>query len=90
MFGNPYSFGIFTPQSKVVNIKNIGTIDQIILSVFQNGDFKDRNKGYIDAAIFPNISVKNIEIGFGSDLSNIEDNVLKIYSLDNLLYSYKG
>ena len=90
MFGNPYNFSIFTPQSKLINIRDMGTIEQIILSLYQDGDFIDKTRGKIAASQTPNIYVKNIEIGFGSDISEIDDNVVKIYTLSDLEYSYDG
>ena len=37
-----------------------------------------------------NINFKNIVIGFGSDLTQIEDNTLKIYTSDPVTYHYSN
>jgi hypothetical protein len=35
-----------------------------------------------------NILIKNIELGFGSNLLDVEDNVVRIYSENGLQYNY--
>lgn len=89
MFGNPYAFSIFSTQAKTFSITTIGIVEGIELSIFQNGDFKDRKIGAIPAnTLTDDIFVNNIELGFGSDIINVDDNIVKIYSEDDLQYKY--
>ena len=89
MFGNPYAFSIASPQAKTFNISTVGIVEGIELSLYQRGDFID----YTIGAIPPNpvtddIIVENIELGFGSDIINVDDNIVKIYSKNNMSYKY--
>lgn len=89
MFGNPYAFSIFSTQAKTFNISTIGLVEGIELSLYQCGDFKDRKSGPITAnTLTDDIIVNNIELGFGSDIINIDDNIVKIYSENDLSYKY--
>ena len=89
MFGNPYAFSIFSTQAKTFNISTIGLVEGIELSLYQCGDFKDRKSGPITAnTLTDDIIVNNIELGFGSDIVNIDDNIVKIYSENDLSYKY--
>lgn len=89
MFGNPYAFSIFSTQAKTFNISTIGLVEGIELSLYQCGDFKDRKNGPILAnTLTDDIIVNNIELGFGSDIVNIDDNIVKIYSENDLSYKY--
>ena len=91
MFGNPYSFSIFSTQAKTFDITSIGIIEGIELSLYQNGNFKDRTKGpIIPNALTDDIIVSNIELGFGSDITEVDDNVVRIYSQDSLNYRYQN
>jgi hypothetical protein len=47
-------------------------------------------KGKIEPSDANDILVKDIEIGFGSNIVKIADNTLKIYSLDDPGYKYYG
>lgn len=89
MFGNPYAFSIFSPQAKTFNISTVGIIEGIELSLYQNGDFKDRLTGPISPnPLTPDIIVNNIQVGFGSDITETDDNVVKIYAENGLTYKY--
>ena len=90
MFGNPYNFAVFSPQAKTFSVVTAGIIEGIELSLFQNGDFTNEKGQYIKAPenMGDNILVKNIELGFGSNLLDVEDNVVRIYSENNLFYKY--
>ncbi len=89
MFGNPYAFSIFSPQAKTFNIATVGIIEGIELSLYQNGDFKDRLTGPISPnPLTPDIIVNNIQVGFGSDITETDDNVVKIYTENGLTYKY--
>ena len=89
MFGNPYAFSIFSTQAKTFSISTIGIIEGIELSLYQNGDFKDRSIGVIPVNTITNdIIVSNIELGFGSDIVDVEDNIVKIYTENDIHYKY--
>ncbi len=98
MIGNPYSFVINSRQEKQVAIATKGIIDEIVLSIYQGITFAD------DGSIIPNefydkdnikigelpIDFSNLTIGFGSNLTNIDNNTLKFYTLDSATYKYNG
>lgn len=91
MFGNPYNFAIYATQAKTINIVTVGVIEEIALHLYQKGDFKNDRQEYIappSGDVANNILIKNIELGFGSDLTEVEDNVVRIYSENSLLYNY--
>ena len=93
VFGDPYNFLIPSTQGKAFSLANAnGYIRGIEVSIFQNNLFKN-TKGklitYDDA--YPsqdNIIIDNIEIALGTNVSNMEDNKLQIYSLDSQEYNY--
>ena len=89
MFGNPYNFTIFAPQAKVFNVVSAGVIEKIKLYLYQNNDFvNDREERIIPIMGTPeNIFVKNIEIGLGSNVLDVEDNTVRIYSKEGTNYS---
>ena len=91
MFGNPYSFLVYSTQEATFDISNIGTIDAISLYLYQNNDFKYyKHDGFIEPvpeADFDNILVKNIYLSFGFDLTKIEDNTLQIFTGDSAIYN---
>lgn len=89
MFGNPYNFTIFSPQAKVFNVVSAGVIEKIKLSLYQNNDFvNDRQERIVPImGTSDNIFVKNIEIGLGSNVLDVEDNTVRIYSKEGTNYS---
>ena len=91
MFGNPYSFLVYSTQEATFDISNIGTIDAISLYLYQNNDFEYyKHDGFVESvpeADFDNILVKNIYLSFGSDLTKIEDNTLQIFTGDSAIYN---
>ena len=104
MLGNPYSYRVDTRQSKQVVIAlDEGIITEIILYAYQanifevsegvmvqiNNPFIDRNQNELDNKN-NKIFYKNIQLGFGSDLTQIEDNSLKIYTTDSATYHYNN
>ena len=89
MFGNPYAFSIFSTQAKTFGISTVGLVEGIELSLYQCGDFKDRKSGPIPAnTLTDDIIVNSIELGFGSDIIGIDDNIVKIYSENDVHYKY--
>jgi hypothetical protein len=93
MFGNPYAFSLYTPQHRKYDLSALGAVDKLSLWFYQRGDFsyynlKERKTIPIDATTIPgdNILMKNVKIGFGSDLTLIEDNTLQAYSPNSKNY----
>lgn len=91
MFGNPYSFLIFSTQEKKFDITNIGTVDKIRVYLYQNNNFMHydgRSTIRIEGSdfFFDNIIAKNIYLGFGSELSTIDDNTLTLYTTGDSSY----
>ena len=90
MFGNPYAFSISTEQAKIFDIGTEGLITNIGLQLYQKNDFYDINGKWIQPTLGKNIIVSNIEVGFGSDLTAIGDNTVKIYTESDSAYKYQG
>lgn len=95
MFGNPYSFMVYSTQEATFDISELGTIEHLSLWLYQNNDFEyydDTGKVHeLPAATgFNNILVKDIYLSFGSDLTKVEDNTLQIYTGDTLTYNVEG
>lgn len=88
MFGNPYAFSVYTKQGKKVTLTTSGIVQYIVLSAYQKANFVNRSGNAIGAAKKENIFIKNIEIGFGSDLEKIDDNTVKIYTNSSTQYRY--
>jgi hypothetical protein len=89
MFGNPYAFSIFSTQAKTFGISAVGLVEGIELSLYQCGDFKDRKLGPIAANnLTDDIIVNSIELGFGSDIVGVDDNIVKIYTENDVHYKY--
>lgn len=91
MFGNPYSFMVYSTQEATFDISELGTIESLQLFLYQNNDFEFYNdKGFperLKPVEFSNILVKNIYLSFGSDLTKVEDNTLQIYTGDSAIYN---
>lgn len=91
MFGNPYSFLIYSTQEATFDISSLGTIKNISLWLYQNDDFEQYNQdgsiSRVPTVNFDNILVKNIYLSFGSDLTKVEDNTLQIFTGDSTIYN---
>lgn len=100
MVGNPYSYVIDSYQSKQILIASEGIVTELIMYIYQGQNYEIENDtlvvkdnpfiGYDQQVITEQhpIQFKNITLGFGSDLTKIEDNSLQIYSLDSATYHY--
>ena len=91
MFGNPYSFLVYSTQEATFDISSLGTIKNISLWLYQNDDFEQYNQdgsiSRVPTVDFDNILVKNIYLSFGSDLTKVEDNTLQIFTGDSTIYN---
>ena len=98
MMGNPYSFSIYSTQAKKVDIVSTGVISEMVLWLYQsiNGDgegrrFTEKNGNEIPVnPLVDDILVKNIEIGFGSDIEKVADNTLEIFTSSPPYYVYQN
>ena len=95
MMGNPYSFSIYSTQAKKVDIISTGIIAEMVLWIYQsvNGDgsksrFITREGDEITPGKFDDILIKNIEIGFGSDIEKVSDNTLELFTPSSPYYVY--
>ncbi len=98
MIGNPYSFVIPTHQEKRIAIAELGHVTEIVLTPYQGITIADNGKDI--PAPFLNIYgekigqlpiiFSNVQIGFGSDLSSVEDNTLKLFTPDVPFYNYNS
>ena len=91
MFGDPYAFTIYSTQAKKFDLSEIGVIDRITVYFFQGNDFTyydgQKTVAY-PMAMVPNIFVKDISIGFGSEISQVTDNTIQLYTTDTLDFNY--
>lgn len=95
MFGDPYSFLIYSTQEKKFDISTLGTIEKVRLYLYQNQDFKYYNGKETllfdeDFFLFDNIFVQNVYMGFGSELSKVEDNTVQLYTTGDSFYRLGG
>lgn len=92
MFGNPYAFSIYSPQAKQIDISSIGTIESMSIQVYQGDNFEYlSDEGTLERLecnedLNPNILVDNLYIAFGSNIANIEDNQIQLYSFGSNYY----
>lgn len=91
MFGDPYNFLIAASQEAKFNISHEETIAGMILYAYQDNNFQYKNDdgsiSAINVLLGNNIFISDLKIGMGNDLSNIEDNKVRIYTQDNLLFN---
>jgi hypothetical protein len=93
MLGNPYNFGIYTQQAAKFDIRSVGTINTIVVFWYQDGNFKHithSDEAQNVESYTPNILAKNITIGFGSNVINVADDTVKLFSLDEEQYNGDG
>ena len=89
MFGNPYAFTIFATQAKTFDVTSIGTIDGMTLWFYQNNDFiyfdgkEERFLEVDERLLTPNIFVTNVCVSFGSELSKVTDNTIKLFTAND-------
>ena len=90
MMGNPYAFGIYTTQAAKFDITNVGKISNISLTFYQDGNFMHTTHSTTSEPVISgeinNILIKNIQVGFGSDLMNVADETVKLFTPDSLVF----
>ena len=95
MYGNPYNFSTFFPQSLVLDIGQLKEINKITISFFQSGDFYDSEHNLIpsktqlsDTEIINvphNLFVNNIELSMGYYLSSYTGESVLLYNYNSSL-----
>ena len=96
MLGNPYSFSVFSAQAKKADIISTGIISEMSLVMYQSINGDRQGSRFIDYRgeeipvnqKLDDILIKNIEIGFGSDIEKVADNTLEIFSSSPPYYVY--
>lgn len=91
-FGNPYSYNIPIVQSKKLSISDLEQIGSVQVELYQDNNFSyypanSKETKELESVGVKNIFVKSLHIGFGSDLSQVEDNTPKLFCKNNLTYS---
>lgn len=93
MYGNPYNFEGYYSQEIVIDTSAVAKIYNIKIFLYQKGNFKDSNNDLISYAndfnmsIPPNnIFVKDIYMGLGISADEIENEYVRLYSLDGSTY----
>ena len=94
MNGNPYNFESFYVQQKVFDVSAIGKIKSLKLEFYQNaGSFQDvegkliPSKDFLGNSIEPNLFANDIYITLGYDVSEFDEELVQIYTLDSTTYS---
>lgn len=93
MYGNPYNFEGYYSQEIVIDTSAVAKIHNIKIYLYQKGNFKDSNNDLISYAndfnmLVPpnNIFVKDIYMGLGISADEIENEYVRLYSLDGSTY----
>lgn len=93
MYGNPYNFEGYYSQEIVIDTSAVAKIYNIKIFLYQKGNFKNSNNNLISYAndfnmsIPPNnIFVKDIYMGLGISTDEIENEYVRLYSLDGSTY----
>lgn len=80
-FGDPYNFTLPSKQQKAFSLSRSEDLQKIEIRLYQ------KLTGIPEGISIPLITLSDIKVGFGCDLSKITDNTLDIYTLDSLEYS---
>lgn len=93
MYGNPYNFEGYYSQEIIIDTSAVAKIYNIKIYLYQKGNFKDSNNDLISYAndfnmsVPPNnIFVKDIYMGLGISADEIENEYVRLYSLDGSTY----
>ncbi len=97
MYGNPYNFEGYYSQEIIIDISGIAEIKNIKIYLYQNNNFKDENNNLITYNTFSNLSVppnnifvKDIYMGLGIATDEVENEYVRLYSLDGSTYVIKS
>ena len=85
--GNPYGFQIPSTQKKAFHLTRKDSLKEILIDFYQNLSIKEyEGKGEDKLPKTPLVELKDIRIGFGSNIAIIPDDTLEIYTVDGLQY----
>lgn len=97
MYGNPYNFEGYYSQEIIIDISEVAKISAIKIYLYQNNNFKDENNNLITYDTFGNLSVppnnifvKDIYMGLGIAADEVENEYVRLYSLDGSTYVIKS
>lgn len=97
MYGNPYNFEGYYSQEIIIDISGIAEIKNIKIYLYQNNNFKDESNNLITYNTFSNLSVppnnifvKDIYMGLGIATDEVENEYIRLYSLDGSTYVIKS
>lgn len=88
MVGNPYAFEIPYTQEKLFDISNIDQIIKAEVVFFQDQDFTKVDGTVLPVAQTANLFASDLELYFGYDLSEIQDEFIRLYTFDSLNYQH--
>ena len=96
MNGNPLNFQTYFQQEKMFDITSFDKINSMALEFYQKaGSFEDeegqpriykQNTGFGEVLISPNLFVKDIYISLGYDANEFDEELVKIYTLQEPTY----
>lgn len=92
MFGNPYGYSMYLTQEQTYHLNLQDNIVSIKIDLYQMKDFK-YNDGVnselkvLSVMPYSNILVDNINVSFGYNAEQVEDNTVKISTADSLTYN---
>ena len=89
-FGNPYQLITYTEQSIVFDISDFKKINTINIRFQESGNFYNTEGDLYPTSDVDNLFVKDLEVVFGFDVNEFENNDLLITSKKDLLYNTEG
>ena len=92
MFGNPYGYSMYLTQEQTYHLNLQDNIIGIKIDLYQMKDFKYNDGVNSELQVLPvmpynNILVDNINVSFGYNAEQIEDNTVKISTANSLTYN---
>ena len=91
MFGNPYGYSMYLTQEQTYHLNLQDNVVGIKIDLYQMKDFKYNDGINSELQVLPvmpysNILVDNINVSFGYNAEQVEDNTVKISTADSLTY----
>lgn len=92
MFGNPYGYSMYLTQEQTYHLNLQDNIIGIKIDLYQMKDFNYNDGVNSELQVLPvmpysNILVDNINVSFGYNAEQVEDNTVKISTADSLTYN---
>jgi hypothetical protein len=92
MFGNPYGYSMYLTQEQTYHLNLQDNVVGIKIDLYQMKDFKYNDGINSEPQVLPvmpysNILVDNINVSFGYNAEQVEDNTVKISTADSLTYN---